>query len=164
MSEKMNLYFGGEASSMRDEDAANWIEVDVASADELLEFVNKGRDAGGADILDALLPSLPSMPGACLIANALNFGCEVLVYTIINQPVGSTNFTDADIEVMKWPSGAWKWLMRFPYNTPLDKVDQVAEALEFEKISDRELLLPEPIGNAARAFDLGVAFQEFRAA
>jgi hypothetical protein len=39
-----------------------------ATLQETLDFANKVREAGGADALDALMPSSPQEPGACLIA------------------------------------------------------------------------------------------------
>jgi hypothetical protein len=53
------------------------IEVEHATAEEIIEFVNKARAAGGADVLDALLPSHKGNAYNCLIANALNFSCAV---------------------------------------------------------------------------------------
>jgi hypothetical protein len=153
MPEKMNLYFGSASDTdrdQRDKDTKNWHEVDVATSEELIEFVNRGRQAGGADVLDALLPSRPLQPHACLIANALNFGCEVACQYDMKKG-----------HILRWPSGAWIWRMTLPFNTPRAKTMLVAEAMDLPVVEDYHLGLPEHIGNAARAFDLQLAFQEF---
>lgn len=124
--------------------------VEVATADELIEFVNIGRKAGGANILDALLPSTPVSPTACLIANALNFNCSVGV-----------RYTDDRSTIHAWPSGAWQWIMILPPNMSREQSTKIVRAYELELVKARHMLLPEHIGNAARAFDEGQAFQEF---
>jgi hypothetical protein len=48
-----------------------------ASIDELLDFANEVRVAGGGEVINELLMSEPTQPNNCLIANALNFDCEV---------------------------------------------------------------------------------------
>ena len=48
-----------------------------ASLDELLEFANKVREAGGGAVLHALMPAVPEDPKACLVAANLNFNCWV---------------------------------------------------------------------------------------
>jgi hypothetical protein len=48
-----------------------------ASFDEVLNFCNAVREAGGANPLDALLPAVPSDSTSCLIARNLNFSCTV---------------------------------------------------------------------------------------
>lgn len=44
---------------------------------EVLDFCNTVRTAGGADILDSLLPGIPLNSQSCLIANNLNFDCRI---------------------------------------------------------------------------------------
>lgn len=48
-----------------------------ATLEELLEFANKVREAGGGNPLDALMPAVPADASQCLIAKNLNFNCEV---------------------------------------------------------------------------------------
>lgn len=116
---------------------------EVATEEELLEFVNKGRAAGGANVLEALLPSRPKNPSSCLIANALNFGCTVN------------------------GSGA-QWFMHLP-KMKLDRAQKIADALgcplhgnyDDEDEGFYGIELPIHITNAAKAFDAGVAFQNF---
>jgi hypothetical protein len=48
-----------------------------ASVEEVIEFANDVRSAGGGNLIDGLMPSVPEEPNSCLIANALNFDCEV---------------------------------------------------------------------------------------
>lgn len=120
--------------------------VEVATEAELLEFANKVRAAGGANILDALLPSEPSDPRACLIANALNFSCEV-------RSIGS------------WPDGVREtyWGMYFPYNMSNADRSRISEATGCPIDNFYAALkLPRHIGNAAAAFDAGVAFNNYR--
>jgi hypothetical protein len=50
---------------------------DRASFEELMEFANKVRNAGGGNPLDALMPAVPQDPNQCLIAKNLNFNCQV---------------------------------------------------------------------------------------
>lgn len=127
----------------------------VATEEELLEFVNKGRKAGGANLLEALLPSVPSESSECLIANALNFSCAVLP---------SFELTHNDDAILNW-------YMAVPTNMDIEQVEVVAEALDLvvdrlpnaEKYQQGRLgPLPAHIGNAAQAFDDGLAFQEYR--
>jgi hypothetical protein len=49
-----------------------------ATFEELLEFANKVREAGGGNPLDALMPAVPEDPQQCLIAKNLNFNCHVM--------------------------------------------------------------------------------------
>lgn len=50
---------------------------DRATLDELFEFANKVRAAGGGNPLDALMPAVPEDTSQCLIAKNLNFNCAV---------------------------------------------------------------------------------------
>jgi hypothetical protein len=45
--------------------------------EELLEFANGVREAGGGNPLDALMPAVPEDASQCLIAKNLNFNCTV---------------------------------------------------------------------------------------
>lgn len=137
----------------------------VATEEELLAFANSIRQAGGAGVLDALLPSVQGNQHKCLIANALNFGCEV---------VPAWDALDITMDEGKFKSGASKWIMRLPDNLTqaqrdgLNKVKGVNlrhfhEDSLYPSVNDEDfyyLTLPEPIGNAADAFDEGAAFQE----
>lgn len=109
----------------------------VATHIELLEFVNRGRKAGAANLLPELLPSDPGNSSQCLIANALNFGCSV-------------------------DGHGDNWWMQLPVGMGTDRVDAIAEALGCERVDGciHRLRLPKHIGNAALAFDRGVAFQD----
>lgn len=135
----------------------------IATEEELLEFANKVRAAGGANILDALLLSKRSQSSACLIARALNFDCEV------NQWKPTDNRISVD-----WPSGNPKWVMMpqrgdGAHSEKLTR--QLSKDLKLRLVRNMTrrhplefvygLLLPETIGNAARAFDAGNAFQNY---
>lgn len=113
----------------------------VATEEELLEFCNKVRQAGGANVLEALLPSVQQSSYSCLIANALNFGCSVSPYM----------------------NGIW--LMRFPENISASQRKAISEATGLDVRpgvgKSWVMELPEHIGNAAKAFDWGLAFTEY---
>jgi hypothetical protein len=136
----------------------------VATEAELLEFVNKARQAGGANVLEALLPSVPENAKSCLIARGLNFSCSVSVDL----------YWDDD----------WRWGMMLPDNMPFEQAKAVADALEaplvgyryregydgeymkataetWNDMSERGIVLPQHIGNAADAFDAHLRFQEY---
>lgn len=128
--------------------------IRLATEAELLAFCNKVREAGQADVLDALLPSVPGNENACLIANALNFRSTVL-------PVGmSYDYTTQANTV---------WVMRFPTSVSLAKRREIAKAVgcEIKTIDDEGdmlrnvMVLPEEIGHAANAFDDRIAFTRY---
>lgn len=50
---------------------------DRATLEEVQEFANAVRAAGGGNPLDALMPAVPQSPSECLIAKNLNFNCSV---------------------------------------------------------------------------------------
>jgi hypothetical protein len=131
---------------------------EVATEQELLDFVNRARAAGGADILEALLPSKPCEPQQCLIARGLNFSCYV-----------ATLSRD-------------RWGMYLPRNMSFEQAKRIADGLECELLAvngtawaptiaaaiergddiDLVIKLPIPIGNAADAFDEGLRFQNYK--
>lgn len=135
----------------------------VATEKELLNFANKVRVAGGADILDALLPSKPGESEECLIARALNFKCTVGGWAPVRDGVKT-----------RWPDKSLKWIM-IPHRGSPEQCDELARdlakqlKLRLVRTEDemRErgysyaLLLPKIIGNAASAFDDGTAFTNF---
>jgi hypothetical protein len=104
---------------------------------ELLDFANRLRKLGGANVIDAFMPSSPGQANACLIANALNFGASV-------SPVGIEGAT---------------WRMTFPLNVKVSTVEIIAHALGLDHVYltgrevSREVVLPKLVGNAAWAFD-----------
>ncbi len=140
------IRFDGEPRDLRG-------EFPVATEEELLEFVNKARAAGGANILEALLPSTPSLASACLIANGLNFGCNVAAMPGTSSLQGKDGYR-------------FVWAMHLPYNISPDQAEEIAKALGCELHGDDngDLFigpLPPHIGNAADAFDERLAFTEF---
>jgi hypothetical protein len=133
---------------------------DVATEQELLDFVNRARAAGGANVLEALLPSKPSDPNTCLIARGLNFSCAVSCDVFWDEQE--------------------RWQMSLPDNMPFEQAKAIADALECPLINwrsiddewvlataenwgnfDPSIVLPEHISNAAAAFDRGLRFQEY---
>lgn len=125
----------------------------VATEQELLDFANAIRKAGGANVIEALLPSKTSDPKSCLIANALNFSCYV----------------DAGPDTKLFASGQYRWFMYLPENMSIERARDIAKAvpgIRLRHIDDGfgtslAFSLPEHIGNAAAAFDSGDAFQEY---
>jgi hypothetical protein len=121
----------------------------VATEKELLDFANALRKAGGANVLEALMPSKIGNSERCLIATALNFGCSV--------DAGGDGYSD----------GIWKWHMDFPDNMSNERIKEIVSQVPgrlVRSVYDEEryaLLLPKHIGNAARAFDEGLAFTEY---
>lgn len=124
--------------------------IPVATEDELLDFCNRAREAGGADVLEALIPSEPGNPEACLIANAMNFGCSV----------GPDDYYSKGSTVQdRW----YDWCMHFPPSVDYERIAEIAETLDCELYPDnkRKMKLPVHIGNAAEAFDADLAFTTF---
>lgn len=123
--------------------------LQCATEDELLAFCNKIRKAGEVDVLKALLPAVPGNSSHCLIAKGLNFSCTI-------RPNSSQT---------RLPGGGLRWYMRFPFGLGEAQMQKIANvigaALSFNGLS-YEVLLPEDIGNAAEAFDVGVAFRTYR--
>lgn len=107
--------------------------TDMATLDEVKDFANAVRAAGGGNPIDALIPAVPQDPSACLIAVNLNFNCEVI-----------TN-----------DSGAWSM-----YVTDPDVRDRIAHNLDLDAFDDPKrrgpeygVVLPRSIAAVAEAFD-----------
>lgn len=121
------------------------ITTDRASLDEVRDFANKVRKAGGGNPLDALMPAVPSDANQCLIAKNLNFNCAV------NKP-------DED----------GPWMM----HVDDEKIARnISEALDLELIYQSSayyysnelawaLVLPDNIGAVAYDFDKAFAIAE----
>lgn len=115
-----------------------------ATLDEVKDFANKVREAGGGNPIDALMPAVPEDSEQCLIAKNLNFNCTVM---------GAEDLTGVDKD---------RWAMFLH-----DKVvrDSIADALRLAKrnVPDERniygdtptyaVVLPHKIGNVAKAFD-----------
>lgn len=114
------------------------ITYDYCTEAELLAFANKVREAGGANILEALLPSSPNVASQCLIANALNFGCIV--------SVGYDQFKD----------GCAKWEMSVPYTVDIGAIaKKIGCKVQLSTSWWSKIVLPRKVGNTAAAFDEG---------
>ncbi len=98
-----------------------------ASPEEVLEFCNRVRAAGGADPLPALLPGDPNNPNTCLVARNLNFDCRILPKEFL--------------------SSTWKM-----YVNDAALAKRIANALDLEH-EDNAVTLPPKIGQVARDFD-----------
>ena len=137
------------------------VSVPLATEDELLAFCNRVRSAGGAEVLEALLPSDPNKSHTCLIANNLNFGCRVMPGRTAEQLPLFINGTRSR-----------QWFMVLPGNLTAAVVYKVAKAIwdgdapedaivPYESERALAIKLPEAIGNSAQAFDKGLAFHDF---
>lgn len=105
----------------------------TASFDEVLEFANAVREAGGANPIDALMPSEPQNSERCLIARNLNFSCEV------DCNDGAWTMAVADHEIRD----------RIASTLGLDLVG----VNDGEYDDYRDIELPTAIGNVAHDFD-----------
>lgn len=111
-----------------------------ASFEELFEFANAVRAAGGGNPIDALMPAVPEVSTQCLIAKNLNFNC-----------------------VVQGDSDGW-----FMAVDDVEIRDRIADALGLEKLDgidgegdlngeaicyDIGVRLPGPIAQIAKDFD-----------
>lgn len=123
---------------------------EVATHDELLDFCNKVRKAGGGEILGSLLPGYTGNSQTCLIAKNLNFQCSVVPFykMVEGKEVKQAN----------------KWVMSIHDEYVLYRVAEEVELTVDVRIKGSEfevcLILPEHIGNAADAFDRELAFTD----
>lgn len=126
-----------------------------ATLEELLEFANRVRQAGGGNPLDALMPAVPVDSKQCLIAKNLNFNCEV-------RGLPCVDFDGVPTEPY---CGAWA--MHFQDR---ELRDRIAEALELPVANSYSMgeecswgyrrryrayamILPNEIGQVASDFD-----------
>ena len=127
--------------------------IEHATPAAVLAFANEVRAAGNAGLLDALLPSVPQRPRACLIARALNFESVI-------RP---------DSRVASW-LGEWRMYPQRASNglclNDNNKAIALATKLNLDTHTDANgsvgIVLPREIGNAAFAFDRNVtAFKDW---
>lgn len=155
----------------------------VATADELMAFCNKVREAGGANVIDAFFPAYPEDAGACLIAQSLNFDCVVAcinpdhteAWGKILGPEYPVRYELRPGEgvrgykYLRYPDGSSVhaldnvWIMKVQHG---DDTESAAKAEEIAKKLDlpyyrNQIFLPREIANAAKAFDAGLAFREY---
>lgn len=106
-----------------------------ATLEEVKEFANKVREAGGANPLDALMPAVPQESYSCLIARNLNFNCSV---------AGTDKLLPtADDEDQTY----WGMFIEDP-----EVRQKIADSLGLEIFGDA-VILPEEIGDVAATFD-----------
>lgn len=112
-----------------------------ATLEEVKDFANRVRKAGGGNPLDALMPAVPQAMEECLIAKNLNFNCAV-------RPLTGYRYDDAK-----------GWVMRVNDRETRDKIAHslqlnVAEDLGTNKYGPRfGIVLPEKYALVAIAFD-----------
>lgn len=153
-------------------------KLPVATEDELLEFANKLRQAGNASLLDSLLPSVKNDQRHCLIARNLNFDSVVVpelsvdgyaddsdvwaMAPALNHRLKRKDTQIADIkraneQVRALAKAARLKTITVP-ETVYDKTVEIGVYPEIEIVDRIKIKLPKHIGNAAAAFDEGVAF------
>lgn len=111
-----------------------------ASLEELLEFANKVRAAGGGNPLDALLPAVPEDPQQCLIAKNLNFNCHV-------------QMADNDKSwVMRVEERLVAMKIALAIETTVKRIDGPARGVHSGQ-TIYEIALPDRIGQVAADFD-----------
>lgn len=119
--------------------------IPYATEEEVLDFANRLRKIGGAEVIEAFFPSSQGSAYSCLIANALNFGCSVAPGPFCRYGSG---FSRAEYD---------HWYMDFPYHMHGAEVERIAKEMECEVRNlvppARQMKLPRLIGNAAHAFD-----------
>ena len=120
------------------------LEYKYATEQEVLDFANKVREAGGGEVIDELLPAYAGAPNQCLIAKALNFDCSVYPTGNIDGVYPTGNIDD--------PATSF-WIM----DVDSEVADKIADAtgceVHYRGDDYSSLKLPELIGNAAHAFD-----------
>jgi len=116
-----------------------------ASFDELLEFANKVRAAGGGNPLDALMPAVPEDISQCLIAKNLNFNCAV------NGGSGGGWVMHLEDEATARKIADELGL---PYRT--DVYESYEDENGYEVQLRHGVELPEAIGNVATDFDMSL--------
>lgn len=126
---------------------------DRATLDELLDFANKVREAGGGNPIDALMPAVPEDSHQCLIARNLNFNCQVggegpadrdddSWWMTLDSPETRDKIAEAlGLESADWDLTSWEY--------PSD-VNQDAIEVHTRKYG---VLLPERIAEVAIEFD-----------
>jgi hypothetical protein len=111
-----------------------------ATLDELLDFANKVREAGGGNPLTALIPAVPEDSSQCLIAKNLNFNCRV-------DSMGASNEFDK----------TQLWGMYLEDEGTRDAIADALDLSTFEQPSDNGeeygVVLPKRIGQVANDFD-----------
>lgn len=142
-----------------------------AGETELLDFANRARKAGGANALEALLPSTVGSTAACLIANALNFGCSVLPsgpaykdgssrwFMLTPDNDTARKLAAAGCGRLRWVDDDYEPVSQPPRLTPYP--DSWGVTREPDRLA---VQLPKRIGNAAEVFDLGGDFQKYAVA
>lgn len=124
-----------------------WVEgyrkLEYASEEEVLEFANSVRKAGGGEALPALLPAKAQDSYSCLIAKALNFHCRIEI-------------TD---EV--FVSGDYQWIMRVDSDELARKIANHCHLRTKRDDDGLTVKLPKRIGNVAAVFDAAFDYAEF---
>lgn len=120
-----------------------------ASLEELREFCNTVRNAGGANPLDALLNAVPEEPNECLIARNLNFSCEV-------NGVSGNGYSKEVLDRLGVDSSPWAMIVT---DEGLAKKISSAIDSEYKTVESAldefsyQILLPSKIGEVASQFD-----------
>jgi hypothetical protein len=109
----------------------------MASLDELRDFCNRVRQAGGAKEIDDLMPAVPGQTEACLIAKALNFSCQV----------------GALIDPDDYPKDPEAWAMQVRDEELAHKISKECKLPVIDKDEYYEVVLPKKIYRVAQIYD-----------
>ena len=123
-------------------------DVPVATQEELLEFCNKFRQAGGGDPITALLPGVQMDAEACLIASNMNFNC------FVDGLWDDENTWTIDLD--RWDENGHDERFTNDQIEAMSKVIGRPPREHKEELDVLSWILPAHIGNAADAFDRGV--------
>lgn len=146
----------------------------IANRSELLEFCKRIRNVGGGDPLGALLPGQTHEPSSCLIANNLNFDCQVaniVDYTGLPEVPEELRLVKKNKTIDLGINGTFRiqqWVMTVEDGLVAEKISKqlnlppVVTKIGYDNGFQLGVLLPEPIGNAAHAFDMKLAFNELK--
>lgn len=131
--------------------------TEVATIEEVTEFCNKVRVAGGANAIDSLMPGIPANSNSCLIAKNLNFNCEV------EQDL---NNWDGQFDKLGYDEEESVWTMTIRGSNAVDigkKIEKNVEDIVLYSYEEHEyggceykeavLVIPAKIGRVANAFD-----------
>lgn len=111
------------------------------------DFCNKVRKAGGAKPLNGLLPGVPQDSESCLIANNLNFECEVGPYPLTSEQVGAVSYRPFDDDNQSWVMWVHDEETR----------DRIAETIGLVPLNTNDafgVILPGDLAEVARRFDV----------
>src|ERR1044072_7373522 len=135
-----------------------------ASREELFQFCNDVRHAGGGTMIHQLMPGITNEPKSCLIAENLNFDCYVVP---LREPVTGqlVEVGNGEVDMYGYPLSRWAM-----YGVDNITALNIARDLGLRLVVGKGMMysggpaiaieLPVEIGNAALAFDQNLDFND----